>query len=47
MTKVKTLKLLGVRKINKPIAVKNLNSVIKFGKRNISLKFKEDLLHRV
>ena len=47
MTKEKTLKLLGVKKINKPIAVKNLNSVIKFGKRNISLNFKEDLLHRV
>ena len=44
-TKVGTLKLSGVKYKNNPMAVKNLTKVIKFGKRNTSLKFKEDLLH--
>jgi len=33
----------GLKKINKNNEVKNLKSVIKFGKTKISLKLKEDL----
>ena len=45
-TKIGVVKLSGVKEKNKANEENNLKSVIKFGKRNISLKLKEDLLHR-
>ncbi len=45
VTKAGTLKISGVKYKNNPMEVKNLTKVIKFGKRNTSLKFKEGLLH--